>query len=191
MILALNVHYSRASDIIIPDYLTTDPRFRLEDIATASATGVPGLWRRRAHSNQNRFAHPRHWPPGPILPDAWQHAVRICRKKPWCSCWEAAIAKRICCPRPLGTLRALQPGWARVQSICDYVHNRIVFDYQKARATRTAWEAFNEGTGVCRDYATWRSHFAVPEYSSALLHRLSGRYGDAAALWCRGFCRLV
>ena len=25
MILALNIHYSRASDIIIPDYLTTDP----------------------------------------------------------------------------------------------------------------------------------------------------------------------
>jgi transglutaminase-like putative cysteine protease len=37
------------------------------------------------------------------------------------------------------------------------VHNHIAFDYQKARATRTAWEAFNEGVGVCRDYV----HLAV------------------------------
>jgi transglutaminase-like putative cysteine protease len=50
-----------------------------------------------------------------------------------------------------------QPGWARVQSVCDYVHNRIVFDYQRARPTRTAWEAFTECTGVCRDYA----HLAI------------------------------
>jgi transglutaminase-like putative cysteine protease len=49
------------------------------------------------------------------------------------------------------------PGWARVQAICDYVHNHIAFDYQNARCTRTAWEAFNERTGVCRDFA----HLAV------------------------------
>jgi transglutaminase-like putative cysteine protease len=48
---------------------------------------------------------------------------------------------------------ASQPGWARVQAICDYVHNRIAFNYHQARATRTAWEAFNKCTGVCRDYA--------------------------------------
>jgi transglutaminase-like putative cysteine protease len=49
------------------------------------------------------------------------------------------------------------PGWARVQAICDYVHHRIKFDYQQAHATRTASEAFNEATGVCRDYA----HLAI------------------------------
>jgi transglutaminase-like putative cysteine protease len=49
------------------------------------------------------------------------------------------------------------PGWTRVQAICDYVHNHITFGYEHARATKTAWEAFNEGTGVCRDYA----HLAI------------------------------
>jgi transglutaminase-like putative cysteine protease len=49
------------------------------------------------------------------------------------------------------------PGWPRVQAICDFVHNHIKFDYQHARATRTAHEAFNEGRGVCRDYA----HLAI------------------------------
>jgi len=44
-------------------------------------------------------------------------------------------------------------GWRRVQAICDYVHNHIIFGYQFARPTKTAWEAFNEGNGVCRDFA--------------------------------------
>jgi transglutaminase-like putative cysteine protease len=49
------------------------------------------------------------------------------------------------------------PGYPRVQAICDYVHHHIAFNYQNARATRTAWQAFNERTGVCRDFA----HLAV------------------------------
>ena len=48
-------------------------------------------------------------------------------------------------------------GWARVQAICDFVHRHIEFGYQYARRTRTAWEAYNEGRGVCRDYA----HLAI------------------------------
>jgi transglutaminase-like putative cysteine protease len=40
-----------------------------------------------------------------------------------------------------------------VQAICDFVHNHIRFDYQVARSTRTAWDAYQEGEGVCRDYA--------------------------------------
>jgi transglutaminase-like putative cysteine protease len=50
-----------------------------------------------------------------------------------------------------------EPGYPRVQAICDYVHNHIAFNYQNARATRSAYEAFNERTGVCRDYA----HLAI------------------------------
>jgi transglutaminase-like putative cysteine protease len=49
------------------------------------------------------------------------------------------------------------PGYARVQAICDFVHKHIFFDYQNARATRTATETFNERSGVCRDYA----HLAI------------------------------
>ena len=48
-------------------------------------------------------------------------------------------------------------GWTRVQAICDYVHRHIHFDYNAARATRTAVEGWREGTGVCRDY----THLAV------------------------------
>jgi transglutaminase-like putative cysteine protease len=48
-------------------------------------------------------------------------------------------------------------GRPRVQAICDFVHQHIVFDYSCARPTKTAFEAFREGRGVCRDYA----HLAV------------------------------
>ena len=48
-------------------------------------------------------------------------------------------------------------GWSRVQTICDFVHGHIRFDYQKARATRTALDAFRERVGVCRDF----THLAV------------------------------
>ena len=48
---------------------------------------------------------------------------------------------------------SMRPGWGRVQAITDYVHNRLTFSYQHARATRTALEAYEEGVGVCRDFA--------------------------------------
>jgi transglutaminase-like putative cysteine protease len=48
-------------------------------------------------------------------------------------------------------------GWQRVQAILDYVHGRLRFDYQSARADRTASQAHEEQTGVCRDFA----HLAI------------------------------
>ena len=35
------------------------------------------------------------------------------------------------------------PGWARVQAICDYVHDHITFGYEHARPTRTAWDGLH------------------------------------------------
>lgn len=48
--------------------------------------------------------------------------------------------------------RGTPPGWSRVQAVCNYVHRHIRFDYQQARPTRTALEAYRERVGVCRDY---------------------------------------
>ena len=47
---------------------------------------------------------------------------------------------------------AIGGGWARVQAICDFVHQRLRFSYPEARPTRTASEALAEGVGVCRDF---------------------------------------
>jgi transglutaminase-like putative cysteine protease len=48
-------------------------------------------------------------------------------------------------------------GWRRVQAICDFVCGHLTFGYEHARATRTAFEAYQERIGVCRDFA----HLAV------------------------------
>ena len=48
-------------------------------------------------------------------------------------------------------------GWPLANAICDYVHDRIIFDYAHASPTKTAWDVHNERRGVCRDFA----HLAV------------------------------
>ena len=50
-----------------------------------------------------------------------------------------------------------EPGWARVQTIVDYVHEHMTFSYAAARSNRTALEAHHERLGVCRDFA----HLAI------------------------------
>ncbi len=44
-----------------------------------------------------------------------------------------------------------------MHAICEFVHRHISFGYEHARSTKTAFEAYREGKGVCRDYA----HLAI------------------------------
>jgi Transglutaminase-like superfamily len=43
------------------------------------------------------------------------------------------------------------------EAICDHVHDRITFGYAHASPTKTAFDAYTEKRGVCRDFA----HLAV------------------------------
>jgi transglutaminase-like putative cysteine protease len=49
------------------------------------------------------------------------------------------------------------PGWPRVQAICDWVNEHITFGYQYANPTKSAFEVYGDGKGVCRDF----NHLAV------------------------------
>jgi transglutaminase-like putative cysteine protease len=51
----------------------------------------------------------------------------------------------------------LEPGWSRVQAVCDFVNQRIEFGYHFARSTKTAQQVYFERQGVCRDFA----HLAI------------------------------
>ena len=44
-----------------------------------------------------------------------------------------------------------------MEAICDHVHDRITFGYLHASPTKTAFDAYTEKRGVCRDFA----HLAV------------------------------
>ena len=55
------------------------------------------------------------------------------------------------------TFGHIPQGWPRVQAITTWVHNHLTFSYPNARSTRTAYEAFQERIGVCRDF----THLAI------------------------------
>jgi transglutaminase-like putative cysteine protease len=52
---------------------------------------------------------------------------------------------------------AIEPSWARVQAICDWVHSNIRFQYGTSNSLTTATDVYAQGEGVCRDFA----HLAV------------------------------
>jgi transglutaminase-like putative cysteine protease len=49
------------------------------------------------------------------------------------------------------------PGWERVQAICTWVNQHITFGYHFASSTKSAWDVYQRGEGVCRDF----NHLAV------------------------------
>ena len=49
------------------------------------------------------------------------------------------------------------PGWGRVKAICDWVNNKVTFNYSQTRPTKTALDVFTERVGVCRDF----QHLAI------------------------------
>ena len=159
MIMVLGAHFTRASDVIIPDFLTVSPSVEI----TPYRDGF-GNWCSRivAPAGRVRLAADGmvrdSGLPDPIVPSAFSMRWKTCRRRPWSICSAAAIARPTGCPTSPGSCSSnTPPGWARVQAICDFVHNHIKFGYEHARATKTAAEAFDEGKGVCRDYA----HLAI------------------------------
>ena len=159
MIILLGAHFTRASDIIKPDFMVTTPVVPI----TPYRDGF-GNWCSRIVSPAGRmtlFADGvirDSGLPDVITPNAPQHAVEDLPAETLVY----LLGSRYCETDRLSELawslfERTPLGWPRVQAICDYVHNHIVFGYEHARATKTAWEAWNEGKGVCRDYA----HLAI------------------------------
>jgi len=49
MLLMLNVHYTRISDMVVPDHLVTSPSIPIRAYRDGLAIGAIGLWRRRTN----------------------------------------------------------------------------------------------------------------------------------------------
>ncbi len=159
MILALNIHYSRASDLLAPDHLLITPAVPVKSYRDSFGNwcsrivAPPGLTRLTSDAVVNDSGLPE-----PVEPRARQFEVQDLPDE----ALVFLLASRYCeVDRLLETAWKLfgnaPLGWGRVQAICDFVHNHLTFGYEHARVTRTAWEAFNERRGVCRDFA----HLAV------------------------------
>jgi transglutaminase-like putative cysteine protease len=50
-----------------------------------------------------------------------------------------------------------KPGWERAIAIRDWVHEKVTFNYNAARPTKTSTDVFIERIGVCRDF----QHLAI------------------------------
>ncbi|MFL6600270.1 MAG: transglutaminase family protein [Steroidobacteraceae bacterium] len=159
MILNLNVHYTRAADLVRADHMLTEPWVPL----SLYRDGF-GNWCTRlvAPAGQIRITSDAiindRGVPDPVVPNAQQNSVETLPEETLVY----LLGSRYCDTDNLSTVAwglfgTITPGWPRVQAVCDFVHQHLTFGYQFARATRTASEAYKERQGVCRDFA----HLAV------------------------------
>jgi transglutaminase-like putative cysteine protease len=155
MIVSLNVHSSRAGDIIVADMMTTSPvvpiTFHLDNFGNQCARLVAPAGHFRLASAGTVIDADT---PDRVVPDAVQHAVEDLPV----ATLPFLLGSRYCetdvlAPIAWKLFGETKPGWARVQAVCDFVHKRIKFDYMQARNTRTALQGYQEQVGVCRDYA--------------------------------------
>ena len=158
-ILTLNLHHSRNGDLEFPDHIVVTPSTPLSGyrdgygnwcsriVAPAGPVRISTSAVVRDSGQRDPVAPGARQVPVENLPDdvlIFLLASRFCESDKLLDMSWQLFGKE-------------KPGWARVQAICDFVHDRIAFSYQSARPTRTAAEAYQEGIGVCRDYA----HLAI------------------------------
>ena len=159
---ALHVHPSRQHDLVVRESLQIEPALPVEtyrdvyDNEIARIAVPEGV-------DQIRLSH-RSLIRDNGLPDATERHARqhaLAELPP--QSLQFLLASRYCevdselMAFAWDRFGMIEPGWARVEAICEYVHEHIQFDYQQARANRTALEAWRERAGVCRDFA----HLAV------------------------------
>jgi transglutaminase-like putative cysteine protease len=155
MIVTLNVHYSRASDLERPDTMVTSP-----PVPYVSYRDGFGNWCNRVTALAGDFtlrADTVIRDPGTL--DAIPTG---CEQLPVESLPQGTLVyllgSRYCETDSLSefawdTFGRAAKGWPLVQAISSFVHDRLTFDHAAARPTKTAAQALHEGRGVCRDYA--------------------------------------
>ena len=159
MLLMLNTHYSRVEDVVVVDRLVADPpvpiRHYRDGFGNLCARIVAPAGRTSLTTTALFEVSDQ---PETRPAEGWQHPVEDLPDE----CLVFLLGSRYCETDLLSDI-AWQlfghsaPGAARVQAICDFVFNHIGFGYEHARPTKTAWQAYQEGRGVCRDFA----HLAV------------------------------
>ncbi len=159
MLLALSIHPTRRNDLLSEQVLKVTPE-------TGSVDYLDGYGNvcTRLVAPAGRTTISTHFDvadsglPDAVAPDAVQHEITELPS----DVLVYLLGSRYCETDRLSDFAWAQfggtvPGWPRVQAIVDFVHERIRFDYQRADCRRTAYSAFLERTGVCRDFA----HLAI------------------------------
>ena len=159
VVLMLNVHPSRASDMIEPDQLRIAPALPLTRYLDAFGNVCTRLV---APAGELKISTDAliadSGLPDAVEPTAREHEIAELPH----DTLVFLLGSRYCETERLmnaawSRFGTTPPGWPRVQAICDFVHSHVRFGYQHARATRTAADVVVERRGVCRDFA----HLAI------------------------------
>jgi transglutaminase-like putative cysteine protease len=136
MVALLNVHPSRASDLLEPDELQTEPRLEVSQY-------IDGFGNRCA-----RFVAPQgqlRLSSSTLIQDSdepdevnWAARERGVGDLPH-EVLGFLLNSRYCEVDRFSNIAVelfgeVAPGWGRVQAICNWVHNHVAFNYQQARA---------------------------------------------------------
>ncbi len=155
MLLCLNIHPSRRPDLLTPQQLHFSHGLNSRDYVDGFGnvcTRITAPTGRTTISTEFEIydaGMPDHVPF-----DAMQHDIRDLPD----DVLTFLLGSRYCETDKLAdfawiTFGQTPPGWPRVQAILDFAHNHIRFDYQLADRTRSAFGAYTERVGVCRDFA--------------------------------------
>jgi transglutaminase-like putative cysteine protease len=159
MVLMLSVHPSRTKDLLTNQRMLAEPNLPLREYRDTYGnicTRVPvepGVVR-----FSSCFDILDSGRPDEVLANARQHPIDELPD----DALVYLLGSRYCdtqklCDFAWQTFAASTAGWDRVQAICDFVHSHIKFGYSYARDDRTAFDAYRERVGVCRDF----THLAV------------------------------
>jgi len=159
MILTLSIHYSRASDLLRPDHMHTDPSVPIRAYRDGfgnwcsrivAPAGVLRIWTDTVVNDTGK--------PDALAPWAEQIPAEALPEETLVFLLGSRYCETDLLSEAAWRLFAQSPtGWGRVQAICDFVHRHITFGYEYASPTKTAWGVFHERRGVCRDFA----HLAI------------------------------
>jgi transglutaminase-like putative cysteine protease len=159
MVVQLNVHYSRVSDLVRPDHLLVNPSVPLSGYRDSFGNWSTRLVAPAGVLNLSTDAVLRDsGQPDVVAPWLEQRAVQALPE----ATLLFLLGSRYCETDLLSTTAwqlfgNTKTGWARVQAVCDFVHQHITFGYEHSSPTKTAFQVFHEKKGVCRDYA----HLAI------------------------------
>ncbi|MCC0020871.1 MAG: transglutaminase family protein [Nitratireductor sp.] len=159
MLLALSVHSEFAGKVIGSDHVRNErvndmteyvDRFGNRITRCTAPQGVSTFWSDSIVEVDGL--------PDPVYPMTWQTPLQQLPN----DTLQFLMPSRYCDSDRLGEFAWKQfgkspLGWARVQAICDFVHEYVTFDYKFGRPDKTAGNVLAEKTGVCRDFA----HLAI------------------------------
>jgi transglutaminase-like putative cysteine protease len=159
MMLMLSVHPSRRDDLETPDWLRTDPMADVRQYIDGFGNICSRVLAPAGRSTLSADFIIRDTG---LVDDHAPDAIQIAAHNLPDEVLMYLLGSRYCETDRLSDIAwelfgSTPLGWARVQAIVDYVHNHIAFGYEHARVTKGAWDAWEEGRGVCRDYA----HLAI------------------------------